>query len=82
MTVRLIAIVVTALALAGCGGDDSYTFYRNSPLDAAMRIHIASFDSGEGAAYNQENCRVAAELFNAQPGVASRFWCEKGRFQP
>jgi hypothetical protein len=33
-----------ALLLAGCSTDDgSYTLYRASPIDPAMRIHVASF---------------------------------------
>tara|TARA_R110000868_G_scaffold34383_2_gene123997 strand:+ start:3707 stop:3874 length:168 start_codon:yes stop_codon:yes gene_type:complete len=55
MTVRMISAVGTALALAGCVEGGSYNLCRNSPLDATMHIHMASFDSGEGAAYNQES---------------------------
>jgi len=54
-----------------------------------MRIHIATFDSNEKSfgsdtsyLYNMENCELAARLFQAQPRVISRFWCEKGRFKP
>lgn len=75
------------LVLSGCFGwfamaDDGqiYTLYRNSPLDAMMRIHIATFDTSDGEAYNQENSGLAASLFQAQPGITTKFWCEKGRY--
>ncbi len=78
------AILAAALALAGCnqGAEDSgtYTLYRTS-VAADLRIHIATFDSADGEAYNQENCFLAASLFAGQPGVAVKFWCEKGRFR-
>ena len=57
------------------------TLYRNSATSAAMRLHVASFDAAEGAAYNLENCAKARELFQAQPGITIKFWCEPGRFQ-
>jgi hypothetical protein len=59
---------------------DTYTLYRNSPIDVKMRIHVASFDASDGADYNAGNCDQAARLFQSQPGVTTRFWCEKGRF--
>lgn len=58
----------------------SYTLYRNSAVDAAMRLHVASFDAVDGAAYNRENCAQAQLLFAAQPGVKAKFWCEAGKF--
>ncbi|HEX9595426.1 MAG TPA: hypothetical protein VF982_00985 [Anaerolineales bacterium] len=78
---RTVALGAIGLALAGCGEQGTYTLYRDSPLDPVMRIHVASFDTGEGADYNQENCRLAADLFGRQLGVISRFWCEKGGFE-
>ena len=69
---------ITALAQSD---EDVYTLYRNSPLDGSMRIHVASFDTAEGAGYNSENCNLAADLFSRQDGVLSRFWCEKGRYR-
>ena len=59
----------------------SYTLYRNSVLDAGMRLHIATFDAKDAEAYNRENCQIAADLFAQQPSVKVRYWCEKGRFQ-
>ena len=50
-------------------------------MDENMRIHVASFDSSDGENYNQENCRIAQELFQKQDGVKTKFWCEKGTFK-
>jgi hypothetical protein len=69
--------------LTACQDDGAvYTLYRNSPMDAAMRIHVATFDSKDGHDYNRENCQVAAGLFAAQPGVRVRYQCEMGRYRP
>lgn len=67
----------------GCPGHGRgpYTLYRNSMTDAAMRLHVASFDAADGAAYNRDNCGQAQQLFQGQPGVKTRFWCEPGRFR-
>ena len=45
-----------------------------------MRIHVATFDTLEGADYNSENCKIATDLFQQPNGVQTRFWCELGRF--
>jgi hypothetical protein len=50
-------------------------------LDAGARIHVASFDTAHGSAYNRENCNLVADLMQAQAGVKTRFWCEAGAFQ-
>jgi hypothetical protein len=72
-----------ATLLLSCAGvyaadDSTYTFYRNSVTAEGMRLHIATFDTTEGEAYNRSNCEQARELFQAQPGVKTKFWCEKG----
>ena len=46
-----------------------------------MRLHVATFDAADGEAYNRGNCDQAKELFQAQPGVKTKFWCEKGRYR-
>jgi len=74
---------VTVLLLQACsatGTGQEYTLYRNAVSDPAMRIHVATFDASDGDEYNQENCLVAQVLFQAQDGISTRFWCEKGRF--
>lgn len=79
---RLVALVVAALTLTGCGTQSStYTLYRSS-VTGPIRIHVATFDAADGADYNRENCQVAQGLFEAQPGVKVRYWCEKGRYRP
>jgi len=89
---RVIVLFLAALVLSGCGDSDSFTLYRNSPIlpglppEAATevansRIHVPSFDTADGENYNQENCRIASELFAKQPGVTVRYWCEKGRYR-
>ncbi|MBY5321493.1 hypothetical protein HFN11_14550 [Rhizobium leguminosarum] len=78
---RLALCAPLALAASCNVGGSQYTLYRNSVLDANMRVHVASFDSSAGDAYNSENCQIAAGLFAAQPGVQVRYWCEKGRFR-
>lgn len=75
------ALLVVPL-LCACGGSgDSYTLYRNSVLDGNARYHVASFNTRDGDKYNSENCNLAAQLFQRQPGVTTRFWCEKGSFK-
>jgi hypothetical protein len=59
----------------------TYTLYRSSVVEGITRIHVATFNVDGKEAYNEENCRLAANLFQAQPGVKTRFWCEKGFFK-
>lgn len=58
-----------------------YTLYRNSVTDAALRLHVATFDALDGAEYNRQNCAQAQQLFAAQQGVRVAFWCEPGKFR-
>lgn len=77
---RLAAFFGLSLALAGCGEQSStYTLYRSS-VTGPMRIHVATFDARDGGDYNRENCQVAQSLFQAQPGVAVRYWCKVGNY--
>jgi hypothetical protein len=83
MRLRLPLLVV---GLCGCGvsavsDDQVFTLYRSSPIDANMRIHVASFDASDGEKYNRENCELATQLYKAQPGVTVRYFCEKGRYR-
>lgn len=77
---RTLLLIATVL-LSACSTDDSYTLYRSSTMIQNARLHIATFDSVDGDSYNAGNCEQARELFQAQPGVATKFWCEKGRFR-
>lgn len=81
----LIAVGIAAM-LAGCSGsgaseNDVFVLYRNSIANENMRIHVATFDALDGETYNKGNCEQAQALFQAQPGVKAKFWCEKGRFK-
>lgn len=77
----LLSFSLVAL-MAGCDSDNqTFTLYRNSVMDANMRIHVGSFNAEDGDAYNGGNCEQAKQLFQAQPGVKTKFWCEKGAFK-
>lgn len=79
-----LAVAFCVLLLTACGAasdDDIYTLYRSSAVLERARLHVASFDAAEGEKYNSENCQQAQELFQGQPRVTVRFWCEKGRFK-
>lgn len=59
-----------------------------SVVDENARYHIATFDADTKGGpkstvfeYNWGNCMIAAELFQNQPGVRVRYWCEKGRYR-
>ena len=79
---KLIA-VLSPLIFAGCFSSDSntYTLYRSSATGVFMRVHVATFDAKEQEDYNKANCEVAQELFQNQPGVTVKFWCEKGGYR-
>jgi hypothetical protein len=76
---RPIAVFMLFGGLFGC--DTTYTLYRSSPIEESGRIHVATFDADESENYNRENCNLAARLFQAQPRVQTRFWCEKGAYR-
>lgn len=63
--------------------DDVFTLYRSSALNggATWRIHVATFDTSDGETYNLGNCETAKSLFQNQPRVTVRYWCEKGYFR-
>ena len=72
--------IVSTLLLASCEyeGREVYSLYRGSVF-GDLRIHMATFDADEGDNYNFNNCQIAADLFQKQPGVIVPYWCEKGR---
>lgn len=74
-------IFLLLLINASCSSQNIYTLYRNSVFDSNERIHVGSFDADEKSSYNQENCFLAAELFQKQDGIMTKFWCEKGNFK-
>lgn len=59
----------------------AFTLLRDSVTDRTIRVHVASFDTDHGEAYNLENCNLVAVLLQQQPGVRTRFWCEKGPYR-
>lgn len=78
--------MVTAFFLAGCGNDEVYTLYRAGVGLPDLRIHVATFDSDDSRdsnfkTYNLDNCRLAANLFQSQLNVTTKYWCEKGRYK-
>jgi hypothetical protein len=71
----------------------SYTLYRSGGVTPdvppetaaklrAMRAQVATFDSGEGEAFNEANCQSAAKLFEQHEAGIGRYWCEKGVYRP
>lgn len=79
---RLALAFVASIALTSCDSRTStYTLYRSSVSFPNARLHIATFDSSDGDEYNRENCQLAMDLFQNQPGVKVRYWCEKGRYR-
>lgn len=74
------ALLIVAGCDTGTDGRDMYTLYRSDTEDPAHRVHVATFDAENGQEYNRSNCSRAQQLFQAQPGGTTRFWCERGRF--
>ncbi len=75
------AVLVASSPVFAQSDGEVLTLYRNSVMDATMRIHVGTFDSVDGRDYNAENCAVAADLFGGQDGVSVRYWCEPGRYR-
>ena len=78
---KFLTIILLIFGTTAVANETAATLCRNSVLNENMRYHIATFDTNQGEAYNWENCQLAAKLFQAQPGVTTRFWCEKGKFK-
>lgn len=79
-SLRIVLLLSLVALMAGCD-TDTFTLYRNSVTDANMRIHVGSFNAADGEAYNRDNCEQAKQLFQTQPGIKIKFWCEKGEFK-
>jgi hypothetical protein len=80
--------IVVSIIFALIGGttcmaqsQNIFTLYRTSLIGQQMRVHVATFDTANGGEYNQENCETARQLFQSQPEVKTRFWCEGGRYR-
>lgn len=57
------------------------TLYSNSVSDSTARVHVSTFDSHAGNDFNKKNCEATRQLFQKQPGLTTKFWCEVGRFR-
>jgi hypothetical protein len=85
----ILFVVLLANPASGQTNDDKSiaTLYRSSSVVENARYHIATFDASREAGggtvfdYNWGNCMIAADLFQNQPGVKVKYWCEKGRFR-
>ena len=83
----IICILLFA-ALSGCEkfvtlsdcikSDNVVSLYRSSVVNN-RQYHVATFDVDEPGDHNSENCQIAAGLFQNQPGVSVKYWCENGR---
>ncbi|MEO8337450.1 MAG: hypothetical protein ABI664_20905 [bacterium] len=82
-TSLLLGTILVIGATTACGGNDTYTLYRNGVAQDTLRIHVATFDADEedDKNYNHDNCEQARELFQLHPAQVSRFWCEKGTYR-
>jgi hypothetical protein len=92
----LAAFSAGALMVSGCSSDPSATgapstLYRNSPLDHGMRVHFATFDTGDTGDFNRQNCAMTARVLNFNMDAANKaagtlrdqslgFWCESGQY--
>jgi hypothetical protein len=76
----LLTSLLVILFLSACS-DNTYTLYRTQVRDENARTHVATFDAKDGEAYNMGNCQIAQELFQKQPGVTVKYWCEKDKYK-
>lgn len=70
-------LLVTCTALFGCDDSTDWRLYRGSIVGGVDKVHMATFDALEKGSYNEGNCKLTADLFQAQPGVTVPYWCEK-----
>lgn len=89
-----LVLISSCTALAACSEERAatVTLYRNSALDASMRVHWATFDADDKGGYNLNNCLMAARLLNANVTASAKaqgmqrdrflgFWCEPGNYR-
>lgn len=79
-TRSLVAALLLFVQATGWAQGGTFTLYRSSALDQLARVHVGTFDAADGTDYNRENCELARQLFQSQPGARVRFWCEKGTY--
>jgi hypothetical protein len=80
-TFVLLGVIIGWFLRSQTESGTAYSLYRSSATGVRERIHIATFDASEADSYNNENCQQAQTLFQQQPGVTVKFWCEKGRYR-
>ncbi|SDV49843.1 hypothetical protein SAMN05216551_109185 [Chitinasiproducens palmae] len=74
-------LLLVGLSFSALAHADVFTLYRSSRVLENARLHVATFDAKDPTGeYNRSNCEIAADLFQHQDGVKTRFWCEKGSF--
>ena len=73
ITTWLVAAMV-ALMASSAAGNGAYRLYRSSAAISEARVYVATFNASN--LDNQENCEIARELFQSQPGVVVIYWCE------
>jgi len=81
---KKIAFLVVVLLMPVALHAETFTLYRSSLAIENARLHVATFDADDdtpASQYNRSNCELAAELFQSQPDVKTKFWCEKGLFR-
>ena len=76
----ILTSLIVILFLSACS-DNTYTLYRTQVRNENARTHVATFDAKDGEAYNMGNCQIAQELFQKQPEVSIKYWCEKGKYK-
>ena len=73
-------VVASAIVLADAVSLEAvFTLYRNSALDASIRMHVATYDTDQGSSHNRENCWTAQKPFQVLNGVAEGFCAIKDR---
>lgn len=72
---------MTLLIASSCSKRDldTSTLYRESVVED--RVHIATFDTSYGEEHNARTCEITRDLFQSQPDILVKFWCEKGTFR-
>jgi hypothetical protein len=80
-------LLAAVLAAAAVQAEETWTLYRGELGQPQTRVHVATFDAylehpkPGRISYNQQNCRLAAEVLRLRCGSALRYWCEYGRFR-
>lgn len=74
---RKLSAAVILLVSACSPRTEPVRLLRTSTAGPELRLHVATFDAKDGESYNRDNCETAAKLFQAQPGVEVRYYCDR-----